>query len=105
MPAPERRADSRVEHPPLILSMEGRRYESSDWSMSGFCLREYFRDLRPGERIRGLVSLAPAEPSGHLEAEVVRFGDNAHHPEALGAGQGPQLRAQGDHPRGTTVGR
>lgn len=72
MPAPERRADSRVEHPPLILSMEGRRYESSDWSMSGFCLHEYFRDLRPGERIRGLVSLAPAEPSGHLEAEVVR---------------------------------
>lgn len=72
MPVPEKRADPRVQHPPLILAVEGRLYESWDWSMSGFCLREYFRDLRPQERIRGLVSLAPAEPSGHLEAEVVR---------------------------------
>lgn len=75
MSAPERRADPRVQYPALVLSIEGRRYESRDWSMSGFRLSEYSRDLQPHDRIRGLVGLAPEEPSAHVEAEVIRVSE------------------------------
>lgn len=44
----ERRRHQRFTQPPLNLSVEGRTYSTSDWSMGGFVIDDYSGALTPG---------------------------------------------------------
>ncbi len=72
VPHKDRRKNRRNFDRPLKLKVEGRTYQTLDWSLGGFRIKDYHRPLEIGERITGKVSLPYGGHVGDFVAEIVR---------------------------------
>jgi hypothetical protein len=70
-----RRRDSRTRSCPIRIEIEGRVYDSLDWSLGGFLIEGYEGRRRPGEEITvGLSVDAGGRRHEHVaRAEIVRL--------------------------------
>lgn len=68
--AAERRRNQRFELPSIRLKIDGKRYDSIDWSMGGFKIGRCHLSLVPGDSVTGVITLEHGE-SGEFVAEVV----------------------------------
>jgi hypothetical protein len=73
--ATNRRRDKRVEARPVQVELEGRRYDTLDWSLGGFLIEGYDGRRRPGEPVMvGLTIKAGDRTYEHVvRAEIVRI--------------------------------
>jgi hypothetical protein len=73
--AANRRRDKSVDVRPIQVELEGRRYETVDWSLGGFLIEGYQGDRRPGQPITvGLTVSAGGRVFEHVaRAEIVRI--------------------------------
>jgi len=74
----DRRKHARQASPTLKLRINGRRYRTKDWSLSGFRLDDFDGVCACGEQIRGVVLFRGCR--GEVLAEAVRIGPG----EAIG---------------------
>lgn len=70
-----RRRDRRIEARPIQVELEGRRYDTLDWSLGGFLIDGYDGRRRPGEPVTvGLTVRAGERTYEHVvRAEIVRI--------------------------------
>jgi hypothetical protein len=68
----DKRQHPRVYGRPLKLLIDGRRYESLDWSYSGMRIAGYKLPLRPRDSIAGTILATGHVQRGDFVAEVVR---------------------------------
>ncbi len=67
----ERRRQPRVQSPLLRIEIDGIRYRTRDWSLSGFRVGQCHAPLIPGDRVAGRVRLPGVAGDGEFVAEVV----------------------------------
>jgi hypothetical protein len=67
----ERRRQPRVQSPLLGIEIDGIRYRTRDWSLSGFRVGQCHVPLIPGDRVAGRVHLPGVAGDGDFVAEVV----------------------------------
>jgi len=65
------RRPKRLEIPALTLTIEGKAYEVSNWSMSGFRLEKFARPVSVGEKIDGQIGELGYSRGGGFSASVV----------------------------------
>jgi hypothetical protein len=70
----ERRSSNRNQGEALTISVEGCTYKTHDWSLGGFRLDGFHRDLRIGDRITGTIRVSRWAPPGDFTAEVMHTG-------------------------------
>ena len=58
----------------LSVSIEGRSYQTLDWSLSGFRVNDFHRVLAPCQQISGLVVGRSGIRDGEFTAEIVEAG-------------------------------
>ena len=51
----ERRQHPRFASPYLVLRIEGHKYRTQDWSMGGFRISDFHREIRTGEDVVGSI--------------------------------------------------
>lgn len=66
----ERRRYQRIELSPLKLKIDGKRYNTVDWSLGGFKIGRYHVPLASGDKVSGRITLEHGA-SGEFVAEVV----------------------------------
>lgn len=79
----ERRGDDRYDRPKLHLEIENHDYETMDWSLSGFKIAAFHRELQPRDHINlkvvgGIKSLRPREFIANV-ARITPNGDVGFH--------------------------
>lgn len=67
----ERRQDARIRVPSMRVDIDGIKYRTRDWSMSGFRIGHCHMPLRAGDRVAGRLRLPAANGEGDFVAEVV----------------------------------
>ena len=67
----DRRRYVRIVNPPLRLRIDGKRYDTVDWSLGGFKIRRYHRGLSAGDQIQGEIRFDTVKP-GEFVAEVIQ---------------------------------
>jgi hypothetical protein len=67
----ERRRNPRLQSPTLRVEIDGIRYRTRDWSLSGFRVGQCHVPLLPGDRVAGRLHLPGAGGDGDFVAEVV----------------------------------
>jgi hypothetical protein len=72
MARPDRRRHARQTMPTLRVRINGKRYRTRNWSLSGFRLDDFDGICASGEQIRGVVLFKGRR--GELLAEAVRVG-------------------------------
>jgi len=58
----------------LSVSIEGRSYQTLDWSLAGFRVSDFHRALAPAQQISGLVVGRSGIRDGEFTAEIVEAG-------------------------------
>ena len=71
-PRPDRRRHARQAAPTLKVRINGKRYRTKDWSLSGFRLDDFDGVCQYGEQIRGVALFRGCR--GEVIAEAVRIG-------------------------------
>lgn len=69
----ERRRHPRRLLPRLILSIEDHTYRTRDWSLGGFRISGFHRDVRPGEQFNGSVVTWLGLRRETFDTDVVRL--------------------------------
>ena len=69
----ERRQHPRYTHRSLVLRIDGHRYRTIDWSLGGFRIGTFHREVAVGTMIEGKVAKCGRIQSGEFTAEVIRF--------------------------------
>ncbi len=67
----DRRGSPRYATPALRVEIDGNRYRTRDWSLSGFRIEDCHTPLKPGDRIVGRLRLPGGAGQGEFVAEVV----------------------------------
>lgn len=75
MRATDRRQHARFYDRPMQMDIDGKRYQTLDWSLGGFRIAGYHAPLRPGQRVGGRIDSGDGIVSGDFAAEVVRLTD------------------------------
>jgi hypothetical protein len=70
----ERRGSNRHQSEALTISVEGCTYKTHDWSLGGFRLENFHRDLRVGDRLNGTIRVSRWAPPGEFTAEIMHVG-------------------------------
>lgn len=70
----ERRGSNRNQSEALTVSVEGCSYKTHDWSLGGFRIESFHRDLRVGDRIAGTIRASRWAAPGGFTAEVMHTG-------------------------------
>jgi hypothetical protein len=68
----ERRKHRRIYGHSLSLTIEGKRYETLDWSLGGFRIVDFHRMLTPCQQIAGVVLDRDGVRGGEFTAAIVR---------------------------------
>ena len=68
----DRRRHARHTTPTLKVRINGKRYRTKDWSLSGFRLDDFDGICEWGEQVRGVILFKGRR--GEVVAEAVRFG-------------------------------
>jgi hypothetical protein len=68
----DRRRHARHTEPALKVRINGKRYRTKDWSLSGFRLDDFDGVCEWGEQVRGVILFKGCR--GEFVAEAVRFG-------------------------------
>jgi hypothetical protein len=68
----ERRRNARQTAPTLKVRIDGKRYRTKDWSLTGFRLDDFDGICACGEQIRGVILFRGCR--GEVVAEAVRLG-------------------------------
>jgi hypothetical protein len=68
----DRRRYARQAVPTLKVRINGRRYRTKDWSLTGFRLDDFDGVCAPGEQVRGVLLFKGRR--GEVLAEAVRVG-------------------------------
>lgn len=74
----ERRQHERHAHYPLTVKVEGKRYDTVDWSLGGFRLAGFHRDLERTEKLEGNIDGLDTAKPGRFLAEVVWRNEAGH---------------------------
>lgn len=74
----ERRRQPRLRAPSLKVEIDGIRYRTRDWSMSGFRIGHCHVPLKVGDRVSGLLRLPGRGGDGDFVAEVVWLAESGH---------------------------
>jgi hypothetical protein len=69
------RRDRRYPLPNLVVTIDGRAYDTENWSLGGFLVSGFDRRVRPGQAIAGKLGLADQPVEIDFTATVVRGGD------------------------------
>lgn len=69
---PDHRRDKRKFKPTLVIALDDATYPTSNWSLGGALLFDYFGDLSPGAEIEGRMRLATEQECHRFTGEVVR---------------------------------
>ncbi len=75
-PQTDRRHHRRVYDRPINVRMEGKQYDTLDWSLGGFRINGYHRTIEIGERLSGKIGPVNGIKSGDFVAVVVRTVDD-----------------------------
>ena len=67
----EQRRHVRYSGPALILTIEGHRYKTRDWSLGGFRVARFHRPIVPGTPVRGVIGVTGSAAVGEFVAEIV----------------------------------
>ena len=78
-PHPENRHDKRNLNPTLVISLDDATYPTSNWSLGGVLLLDYYGRRTPGMEIEGSVRLATEHESHRFKGAVVRKDLRAGH--------------------------
>jgi hypothetical protein len=68
----ERRKHRRIYGHSLSLTIEGKRYETLDWSLGGFRIADFHRPLAPCQQLAGTVIGHSGVRDGEFTAAIVR---------------------------------
>src|SRR5271154_521686 len=68
----ERRKHRRIYGFSLSLTIEGKSYETLDWSLGGFRIADFHRPLEPRQQIAGTVVGQSGVRGGEFTAAIVR---------------------------------
>ena len=71
----ERRRHARHATPTLKVRIDGKRYRTKDWSLSGFRLDDFDGVCQWGEQVRGVILFKGGR--GEFVAETIRVGPGA----------------------------
>jgi len=69
----QRPRTKRVAIPSITLTIEGKAYETSNWSMSGFRLENFKREVAVGENLKGQIGPLRYSRGGGFNASIVRL--------------------------------
>jgi len=69
----ERRKHPRRLLPRLTLRIEDRKYRTNDWSIGGFRIGGFHREVRPGDMLTGSIVTWAGLRRESFEADVVRM--------------------------------
>ena len=72
----DRRAHRRVYDRPIAVRLEDKAYKTLDWSLGGFRINGYHRELAVGVRLAGTIGPVNGARAGECLVEVVRLTDN-----------------------------
>ena len=72
----ERRRHRRIYGRPIKVVLEDQSYKTLDWSLGGFRINKYHRELKRGERLSGVIGPFARVKSGECVVEVVRVAEN-----------------------------
>ena len=70
------RRPKRIVHPTITVTIEGKAYETENWSMSGFSLNKFKREVTVGETLKGQIGPLGYSRGGGFNASVVRKIEN-----------------------------
>ena len=68
----DRRIDQRVQSSVLEVSLDGEKYQTVDWSLSGVLLTDYYGPRGAGDEVEGSVHIVTDLNSYPFKAVVVR---------------------------------
>lgn len=68
----ERRQYARTREPTLQLVIEGKKYPTVDWSLGGFLIRGFHRDIEIRETVTGKIRGRGGIAGGEFTAKVAR---------------------------------
>jgi len=71
-----KRRQKRVPIPAMTLTIEGKAYETENWSLSGFHLNKLRRAVKVGEKIEGQIGDLGYSSGGGFSASVVRLSED-----------------------------
>ncbi len=74
----ERRQHARRSSPILTLRIEGKKYKTLDWSLGGFRIEGFHREIRTGETLKGSVDKLGGLRREPFEVDVVRLTQEGH---------------------------
>jgi len=72
----ERRRHRRVYGRPIKVVLEDKAYKTLDWSLGGFRINNYHRELKRGDRLSGVIGPFARVKPGDCVVEVVRVAEN-----------------------------
>jgi len=71
--ATDRRRHARIYDAPLAMTIDGERYQTTDWSLGGFRVHAYHAPVEVGLRLAGTIDKGEGITPGNFTAEVVRL--------------------------------
>jgi len=72
----ERRRHRRVYDRPIKVNLEDKVYKTLDWSLGGFRINGFHRELERGEKLNGIIGPIARVKPGECIVEVVRIAEN-----------------------------
>ncbi len=75
-PQTDLRHHRRVYDRPIKVRVEGKQYDTLDWSLGGFLINGYHRPLEIGECLSGKIGPVDGVKAGDFIVEVVRTIDD-----------------------------
>jgi hypothetical protein len=70
--AADRRADVRITSPALSVDLDGRDFETRDWSLGGFLIRGIPRHFEVGDSLQGQLGPLSSETRAPFRGRVIR---------------------------------
>ena len=74
----ERRRHPRTFDRPIHLHIDGKDFETHDWSLGGVWLDGSLDGIAVGSRVSGTIRVTRNGTPGHFDAEVVCISENSH---------------------------
>lgn len=75
-PQTDRRHHRRIYDRPIEVEVEGKHYDTLDWSLGGFRINGYHRLLEIGERLSGKIGPVDGIRPGDFIVEIIRTTDD-----------------------------
>jgi hypothetical protein len=72
----ERRRHRRIYGRPIKVVLEDKSYKTLDWSLGGFRINNFHRELKRGERLNGVIGPFARVKPGECVVEIVRVAEN-----------------------------